>query len=369
MKLKILIVGAGIAGLALSLALQRRGCFAHIIERNTEWRDIGTGLYLPGNALRALRALQIDRHVEIDGAPIRTQRFCDRRGRLLTEVDVASVWDKVGPCVAVHRADLHAALREAQEATLVRMGMTVTRIEQDSNLAVVHFSDDTHEAYDLVVGADGIGSAVRRLEFGTAGVRALKQWSWRFVMPCPPTITTWSVLMNRASACLMMPIGRGEAYCYVDLIGRESTSRVTSSLQEELADFGPQIMTIREALDIGIAVHAAEIEEVVLDRWSRGRVLLIGDAAHAMSPNMAQGAALALEDGILLAECLSEMPSIETAIAAYEARRVPRINRVLNMTHRRDRIRHLHPVVRNELLRAFGERVYRSHYRHLLTKP
>ena len=115
--------------------------------------------------------------------------------------------------------------------------------------------------------------------------------------------------------------------------------------------------------------HLYRLSRHVADRFWEPGVALVGDAAHAMSPNMAQGAALALEDGILLAECLSEMPSIETAIAAYEARRVPRINRVLNMTHRRDRIRHLHPVVRNELLRAFGERVYRSHYRHLLTKP
>jgi 2-polyprenyl-6-methoxyphenol hydroxylase-like FAD-dependent oxidoreductase len=220
-KLKILIVGAGIAGLGLSLALRRRGCSADIIERNAEWRDVGMGLYLPGNALRALRALQIDAYVEARGAPIRTQRFYDHRGRLLTEVDAAAVWRETGPCVAVHRADLHVALRNAADTTRVRMGLTITSIDHDSASLIAHFSDDTRAAYDLIVGADGVGSAVRRLVCDAAGSRALKQWSWRFVIPCPPTITTWSVFMDRASACLMMPIGRGQAYCYVDLVGGE----------------------------------------------------------------------------------------------------------------------------------------------------
>ena len=368
-KLRILIVGAGIAGLALSCALRRRGCSAHVIERNVQWSDVGTGMYLPGNALRALRALQIDADVERRGAPIETQRFCDRRGHLLSEIDLGSVWKEAGPCVAVHRVDLHAALREASDASRVRMGVTLKAIVQDSESAIVHLSDDTQEQYDLVVGADGIRSAVRRLAFKDAGLRSLKQWSWRFVIPCPPQITTWSVLMNRASACLMMPIGCGQAYCYVDLMGQRPPTNSTNCLREVLADFEGPVISVGEALESSVEIHASQIEEVVLDGWSRGCVLLVGDAAHAMSPNMAQGAAMAVEDALVLADCLSESPSVATAVSAYQTRRVPRVHRVLAMTHRRDRIRQLHPVLRNGLLRSFGDRVYRSHYQHLLTAP
>lgn len=369
-KLRILIVGAGIAGLALSLALRRRGCSADIIERNAVWSDAGTGMYLTGNALRALRALRIDAHLKTRGAPIETQRFCDHRGQLLSEIDVGSVWREAGPCLAVHRADLHAVLREAADASRVRMGVTLSAISQTSESLIVHLSDDTQEQYDFVVGADGIGSAVRRLAFKDAGLRALNQWSWRFVIPCPPQITTWSVLMNRASVCLMMPIGRGRAYCYVDLMGQEPPANSTNCLQEVLSGFAGPATPVREALEGDVAIHAAQIEEVVLDDWSRGRVLLVGDAAHAMSPNMAQGAAMAMEDALVLADCLScEWPSIEGTVCAYHARRVPRIHRLLAMTHRRDRIRQLHPVLRNGLLRFFGSRVYHSHYRHLLTEP
>jgi 2-polyprenyl-6-methoxyphenol hydroxylase-like FAD-dependent oxidoreductase len=289
----------------------------------------------------------------------------------LSEINLGSVWSDAGPCVAVHRADLHAALREGADAIPIRMGITLISLDQAEESVLAHLSDGAPESYDLVVGADGIGSAVRRLAFDVAP-RALNQWGWRFVIPCPPQITTWSVMMGRQSACLTMPIAGRRAYCYVDLMGRQPpTSPAISAdhLQEVLSDFGGPAIAIREAIEGGIAIHAASIEEVVLDGWSRGRALLIGDAAHAMSPNMAQGAAMAIEDALVLAECLSEQPNVEAALSAYEARRRPRIDWALAMTHRRDRIRQLHPILRNGLLRAFGNRVYRSHYRPLLAEP
>jgi 2-polyprenyl-6-methoxyphenol hydroxylase-like FAD-dependent oxidoreductase len=370
-KLRILIVGAGVAGLALGRALRQHGCFADIIERNAVWSDAGAGMYLPGNALRALRALKLDAEVEKRGARIGTQRFCDHTGRLLSEINLGSVWNETGPCVAVHRADLHAALREGEDAIPIRMGITLISLDQAEGSVLAHFSDGGQESYDVVVGADGIGSAVRRLAFDDVGPRALNQWGWRFVTPCPPQTTTWSVMMGRQSACLTMPIGGGRAYCYVDMMGSEpptSPAISTDRLQEVLSGFGGPAIAIREAIEGGITIHAASIEEVVLDGWCRGRALLIGDAAHAMSPNMAQGATMAIEDALVFAECLSELPSIGTALSAYEARRRPRLAWVRAMTHRRDRIRQLHPTLRNTLLRLFGDRVYRSHYRPLLAE-
>ncbi|MPZ44885.1 MAG: FAD-binding monooxygenase [Betaproteobacteria bacterium] len=368
-KLRILIVGAGVAGLALGRALRRCGCFPDIIERKTDWGDVGTGMYLPGNALRALRSLELDIDVAKQGAQIETQRFCDHRGKLLSEINLGSVWNETGPCIAAHRADLHHTLRNGKDAPPIRMGVTLVSLDQAANSTEAHLSDGARETYDLVVGADGIGSSVRRLVFGDAVLRPLRQWGWRFVIPCPPQVTTWSVLMSRKSACLTMPIGGGRAYCYVDLMGTESPATSEDRLQEVLADFAGPAVAVRDALEGSVEIHAAAIEEVVLDSWSHGRALLIGDAAHAMSPNMAQGAAMAVEDAIVLAEFLSEQPSIETALSAYEARRRPRVGWVQAMTHRRDRIRQLHPMLRNGLLRSFGHRVYRSNYRLLLAEP
>jgi FAD-dependent urate hydroxylase len=371
-RLRILIVGAGIAGLALGRALRQHGFLADIIERKAGWDDAGTGMYLPGNAIRALSALNLDAEIVKRAARIQTQRFCDRRGRLLSDVNLDSVWSEVGPCVAVHRADLHFVLREYGDVVPIRMGVALVALDLAGDFALAHLSNGARERYDLVIGADGIASTVRRLAFSDVGRRALNLWGWRFVIPCPPQVTAWSVLMNRQSACLTMPIGGGRAYCYVDLMDGEpptSPERSANRLREVLSGFGDPAIAMLQALEGEIAIHAAPIEEIVLDGWSRGRALLIGDAAHAMNPSMAQGAAMAIEDALVLAECLSRQDNIGLAVSAYEARRRRRVQWVLAMTHRRDRIRKLHPALRNIVLRAFGERVYRSHYRPLLASP
>jgi 2-polyprenyl-6-methoxyphenol hydroxylase-like FAD-dependent oxidoreductase len=116
-------------------------------------------------------------------------------------------------------------------------------------------------------------------------------------------------------------------------------------------------------------VHRSTIEEVALDSWVHGRVVLVGDAAHATSPNMAEGAAMALEDGLVLAECLLRHEGIPAALSHFEARRRPRTDWVRSQTHRRDRTRYLPTVVRNMVLRAFGQRIFRSNYRPLLDEP
>jgi FAD-dependent urate hydroxylase len=116
-------------------------------------------------------------------------------------------------------------------------------------------------------------------------------------------------------------------------------------------------------------VHVSPIEEVTLNRWSHGSVLLVGDAAHATSPNMAEGAAMALEDGLVLAECLASGPGIAQTVATFQARRRPRTQWVLAQTHRRDRTRNLPPALRNVVLRRWGRNIFHANYRPLLDLP
>jgi 2-polyprenyl-6-methoxyphenol hydroxylase-like FAD-dependent oxidoreductase len=341
---RVLIAGGGIAGLALAGALARDGAAVEVIERDAVPRTAGTGLYLPGNAVRALRALG----VEPQGHEIPRQRFCDHRGRLLFEVDVARLWAGVGPCLAMHRADLHALLREAAGDVPVRRGLTVARIEGPA----VELSDGSGGDYDVVVGADGIHSGVRALAFAAAAPRALGETGRRFLAPRPPEVTTWSVMLARGATFLTMPIDDERAYCYCD-----------GAPAEVFADPAPALLAGAGE------IHSAPIEEVALGTWVRDRVVLIGDAAHATSPNMAQGAAMALEDALVLAASLRETPAIPAALAAFEAARRPRTDWVRAQTHRRDRTRTLPPAVRNGVLRLAGRRIFRANYRPLLTDP
>jgi 2-polyprenyl-6-methoxyphenol hydroxylase-like FAD-dependent oxidoreductase len=180
-------------------------------------------------------------------------------------------------------------------------------------------------------------------------------------------------MLGRDATFLAVPIGRGRVYCYcdapLDAISEPQGGDVATRLAELLSGFAAPVPAILEALDPHVPVHVAPIEEVSLDQWFYGPVLLIGDAAHATSPNMAEGAAMALEDGQVLAECLASERSIAQALGRFQARRRPRTQWVMAQTHRRDRTRSLPPALRNLVLRSWGKNIFHSNYRPLLQLP
>ncbi len=370
---RILVVGAGIGGLGVARALAQREISVDVVEREPIWAQAGAGIYLPGNAVRALRALGLESGVSERAATIARQLICDHRGRLLSEIELASLWGEVGACIAVHRADLHQVMLSSGDDVTVRMGMPVRRLRQAGEVVTVEFGDGDVRDYDLVIGADGVHSTVRDLTFGTGAVRRLGQHAWRFVMPCPPEVNTWTALLGRDLTFLAMPIGRDRAYCYCDAPTNVSIQAGDGAaygyLAELLADFAGPVPALLDSLGPEVAIQEGPIEEVVLNGWSRGSVVVIGDAAHATSPNMAEGAAMALEDGLVLAECLASQQPLTQALTSFEARRAPRSRWVRAQTHRRDRTRGLPPVVRNLVLRRWGRRIFNHNYGLLREAP
>ena len=369
--LRILVVGAGIAGLGAARALRQRGLDVDVVEREPAWTNTGAGIYLPGNATRALRALGLESAVAERGSLITHQRLCDHRGRLLADIDLTDLWANVGPCLALHRADLHEVLASDGDPVPVRMGLAVQRLSQHADTVTVEFGDATTDRYDLVIGADGIHSTVRQLAVGAYPVRPVGQLAWRFVTECPPEVTTWTVLLGRHVTFLAVPIGRDKVYCYCDAPTEPipQGDDVKRRLAELLTGFAAPVPAILDTLDPDSAVHVAPIEEVTLDGWSQGSVLLIGDAAHATSPNMAEGAAMALEDGLVLAEFVASGGDIAQTVTRFQARRRPRTQWVLAQTHRRDRTRNLPPALRNLVLRRWGRNIFHANYRPLLDLP
>jgi FAD-dependent urate hydroxylase len=173
------------------------------------------------------------------------------------------------------------------------------------------------------------------------------------------------VLLGTNSSFLTVPVADGRMYCYCDGPALDPPQ----PLRELLAGYAEPVPTLLDALDRAGdrrgRCHAGPIEEVVLDSWTHGHVVLIGDAAHATSPNMAEGAAMALEDALVLAESLDAAGSIPEALKAYERRRRPRTDWVLRQTHRRDRLRTLSPALRNLILRQLGRHILHANYRPL----
>jgi FAD-dependent urate hydroxylase len=369
---RVLVVGAGIAGLAATRTLRAWGAAVDVVERAAGPDEDGFGIYLPGNAARALDALGLGAAVAERAVRIGRQRVSDHRGRLLFDIDVARLWADVGPCLALHRADLREVLLDGVAPAPIRWGMSVRSIEPSSassDQVLVTLNDATIDGYDLVVGADGVRSTVRRLVFGetgdaAGGPRPVGQYARRFLAKWPDAAPVWSVMLGPGATFLSIPIGGGLAYCYCDT-GLQVPQEVP--VRDVLRDFAEPVPTLLAAAEG--TPHGAVVEEVAVQPWSRDMVVLIGDAAHATSPNMAEGAAMAFEDAIVLAESLSEAATIRAALIAYEDRRRPRTGWVAAQTHRRDRMRGLAPPLRNVVLRRYGARIFRANYRPLHEPP
>jgi 2-polyprenyl-6-methoxyphenol hydroxylase-like FAD-dependent oxidoreductase len=368
---RILIVGAGIAGLALGRALRLKGFRPDIIERVDSWSTVGAGLYIPGNGARALESLGLADKVLARSVRIARQRILDQKGRQLAEVELAPFWNPVGPCLGIPRSELHGILL-AGVGLPIRLGTTVKAVSQEAGSVDVVFADGSSGTYDLLVGADGIRSSIRQLAFGGPEPRPLGQASWRFVIDDPGPHDAWTVMLGPRRAFLRVPAGPNRLYCYVDLLTPATEDPSHGDLDRLRAlfeDFAEPVPSILGNLDGFDSIHFAPIEEVVVDTCVHKRVVLVGDAAHATSPNMAEDASMALEDALVLTHVLTTHGSVDEALLSFSARRRARLRWVRQRTHRRDRVRTLPVPIRNASIRFLGAALYRQDYRPLFEEP
>jgi len=370
---RVLIVGAGVAGLALALALRQRGVSPTLIERAPALRTEGAGLYLVGAATRALRNLGLEAAVRERASVIVTQSLFDRGGAMLARTDVEAFWGACGQCLGVSRAALHSLLAEQVGSRSVRFGVGLRALQQEPERVLAECSDGSRAVYDLVVGADGIHSTVRSLVFNDAAVRFRRQMSWRFVAPLPAKISGWTVFMGPGRAFLYVPIAERTAYCYADLVVdrpcEDPAAARPDRLRQVFRGFARPVQDTLAALEDDHPIHYAPIEEVATPQLGQGRVVLIGDAAHAMSPNMACGAGMGLEDATVLAELVATHGVGGALVPELMRRRLGRIEWIRAQSERRDRMRALPSWLRNASLRMLWNRIYAANYRPLLTPP
>ncbi|CAN5396410.1 FAD-dependent oxidoreductase [soil metagenome] len=361
---RVLVVGAGIGGLSAAKAMADRGIDTDVVERAGSWSE-GTGIYLPGNAVRALRDLGVADPVMAAGRVNRRRRFLDQRGRTFWEVDVEEFWRGVAPPVGVHRQHLHGALLDAVGAK-IRMGATVSALEQGGGPVAVTFSDGATASYGFVVGADGVHSTVRGLLFGRSETRpsSLTAAAWRFVTANDMGIDCWTVWASPGALLLAVPIDDNRSYHFASLLrdhpGRATDPSVLIGATDAFCE--PARRIVAQALERGDPIHHSPVEDVRQAPYGRGRVLLIGDAAHAMAPAMAQGAALAMEDALVLADLLAAGPSWDKATKLFEQRRRPRIAWVQQHTDRQAKLANLPPLTRRISGKLVGARLWQNSF-------
>ncbi|MEU4214749.1 FAD-dependent monooxygenase [Actinoplanes sp. NPDC026623] len=366
MTLRILVVGAGISGLAAARGLRIAGFRPDVVEELPATTIPGAGIYLPGNASRALRLLGLDAPLRPLGDLIFRQVFQDADGGELFELDVAALWAGVGESRALSRGDLQQVLLTGVGGE-VRYDTAVRDLEIIDGGVKVEFASGTVAEYDLVVGADGRRSTVRA-KAGLGGpATPTGQIVYRSVVTGGPPVSDWTALLGRGTQFVVMPMGGRRLYCHADETvapGTPNPADPVARVRELFQGFGGPVPAVLDALE---KVQVARTDEVVLEGWSKGAVLLVGDAAHATAPTLAQGAAMAFEDAVVLGEVLKAgADDVPAALRAYEKRRLTRCDQVRGWTHERDLTRDVAPAQRDPMLRTRGQRIFADQLRGLV---
>jgi 2-polyprenyl-6-methoxyphenol hydroxylase-like FAD-dependent oxidoreductase len=331
----VVVAGAGIGGLTLAIALRRRGARVRVFERSNHLDAVGAGIGLPANGVKALQTLGLGESVNRAGMVVGRAAILDARGRPLgSEVDLRGVYQEIGASlVALHRARLHALLLDALGSGVVTTGAQVVSYEQTGD--IVHVALMTGERVEarLLVGADGLHSNVRAQLVGNDPPVYSGYTSWRGVTPANaiavPARTTES--WGRGERFGIVPIGFGEIYWFAvaDAPPDGRDINVKIELMERFGSWHEPVAAIIQATPPERILRTDIYDRAPIERWHSGCVVLLGDAAHPMTPNLGQGAGQAIEDAVVLDECLAHATTIADALARYEQRRVARANGIV----------------------------------------
>lgn len=366
---RVLVAGGGIAGLAVRRALHRRGLASLTLERRGGPAEAGLAINLPGNAVRALAQLGLLDELRAVGTRLRRREYRTERDRLLFAVDEEAFWgSEIGPH-CLRRADLLRLLQLGLAPDDLRHGAGIVAGRQTEQGVEVDLEDGTVETGGLLVGADGVHSRVRRSLFDdrAPGAALLASQSWRVMVP-NPGVEAWTLWAGAGALFLLIPVDRGEAYAWISASDGSREGLDPAGLRQAFASF-PRLVrdTLEAALAQPAGLHHSPLEEVRIPAWTRDRAVLVGDAAHATAPVWAQGAALALEDALVLADLLAGASDWRSVGRDYERLRRPRVAHVQAMTDRLSRTARLPGWARTLLLPMIGPRSYRATYAPLRT--
>ncbi|MFE3516305.1 FAD-dependent monooxygenase [Streptomyces sp. NPDC059166] len=338
--LRVLIHGGGIGGLTLAVALARSGHTAEVVELRDELDALGVGIIQPSNALHVMREIGVlDACLEA-GFPWEVLTICDPVGTTLAKIPQPRM-DEAPSSSGIPRPALASILGDAtgKAGVPIRFGTTISGLEDDGSGVDVTLSDGSSARWDLVVGFDGIGSPLRSRLYGDRFSPEYTGFAnWRVTVPRTPEVQGVVVSVGRTSTkALLTPITDDLMYLAAvtaeEADFRPEPARAEELLKERLAGFGGPVAEALASVTGPEGIVYSRISQVTVDApWHVGRVVLAGDAAHASTPNLAQGAAMAVEDALVLTRTLDEHDDVAAALTAWEERRRPRAMFVQNLS-------------------------------------
>jgi 2-polyprenyl-6-methoxyphenol hydroxylase-like FAD-dependent oxidoreductase len=336
---RIIVIGGGIGGLTAAIGLRGAGFAVEVYERAAQLRPVGAGLTIQPNAVLALRRLGhgLAERIERAGAALRAGGLLRADGRAITELRPqfsARLAQEVGAgSVGIHRATLHAILLDALGSDALHLGRAFRGFTPRGAQVIAEFEDGSRREADALIGADGLHSSVRAQLLGDAEPRYAGYTSWRGVtadrcgLPDDFGGEMWGRGQRFGGCC----IDGGRFYWFAVAAApagqREADpEQAKRALLERYAGWGGRVPELLRSTPAAAILRTDISDRAPSARWGEGRVTLLGDAAHPMTPNLGQGACQAIEDALALAEALRAAASLEAGLRAYEARRIARAN-------------------------------------------
>ena len=349
MGMKAIVVGGGIAGLASAIGLRERGWDVEVLEQAPAFTEVGAGLSLWPNALNALDAIGVGAIVRERSVLDGSTGIRDAHGRWLSRTDFAVIRERFGHIALVHRATLLEILRSALPAECLSAGVAVKQVSSDGLVQCA----DRELRGDLVVGADGLHSTVRQAVWpASPSPRYAGYTAWRYVTRRPVDVGPGGESWGHGERFGYATLSDGRVYCFATANVPEGTDGSDlATLRIRFAEWHDPVPLLLDEADEGDLLHHDLYDLPALPTYVEGRVALVGDAAHAMTPNLGQGACQALEDAVILARCATDAD-----LAAYDAERRPRTTMISKRSARIGQLAQLQAApavaVRNLVMRV-----------------
>ncbi|HYC84089.1 MAG TPA: FAD-dependent monooxygenase [Chryseosolibacter sp.] len=339
---KFAVVGAGIGGLSVAIALQRRGFDVTVVENAPAIKTLGAGLVLAANAIKAFTTIGISNDVLQSGKALKALRIKDPQGNVIHETDSEKLSEKLGLAntFAIHRADLHAVLMARLSPGTVQLNKGCVDYWHRGSATVLEFHDGSSLCADYVIACDGIHSALRKKLLPHSHPRYSGYTCWRAVVEIDPgivnmeeTTETW----GKGKRFGIVPLAGNRVYwfaCANSPPGDPRMQQMTvAGLQAMFSDFHEPVRNILSRTADSDLIWSDILDIRPIGRFAFGNIVLLGDAAHATTPNMGQGACMAIEDAAVLANCLQQYEP-EHAFSAFEKKRIARTTAIVNQSRR-----------------------------------
>ncbi|MDT0509548.1 FAD-dependent monooxygenase [Novosphingobium sp. MMS21-SN21R] len=333
-----LVVGGGIGGMAAAISLAERGVRVDLIDLDPDWRVYGAGITITGPTLRAYKRLGLLDAIKAAGAITSKTRLFRFDGTHILDLDEPVIEEGLPATGGIMRPTLHRIMQtRVRELPIdVRLGLTVTTLENRDDGVEVTFSDDTTGRYDLVVGADSVASTVRAIAFPhMAPAVPTGQGCWRISIRKPPGLEMGEFFLGHANPCGITACAPDMVYMWMLTAHEERETFMDEeelfvTLKAHLADFGGNAGWIRDNMTRADWINYRPLAAALQPAdWFNGRIVLLGDAVHATTPHLASGAGMAVESGIVLAEELARTGDVTAALRAYQNRRFDRCRDVI----------------------------------------